>query len=373
MKTKILTLVTLAFLGLSTANAQVGIGTENPHPSAILEVDVTSLTDKKGFLPPRMDNAERDAISSPAPGLTIYNTDANCLQWWNNSYWFDVCGNTPIAGTGGDNVYTTEINNILYRVHVFENSGTFDVIYEGDLPNGEIDYLIVAGGGSGGIAGAHGGGGGGGAGGVIENSTIASVGSYNITIGQGGASVSNNHTPGNNGGDSEAFGETAIGGGAGGSGNQGQATSGGSGGGAGTISTSENGVGATGTTGQGNDGANALAPNGGGGGGAGTAGNSPADISTAATGGDGLSSAITGTPTFYAGGGAGSGPTDSGAGATAISPAIGVGGSGGGGGLGSVDGEDGKGGGGAGGLTNGTPSGRGGNGIVIIRYPLTFP
>jgi hypothetical protein len=53
MKTIIFTLVAYAFLGLSTANAQVGIGTDDPDPSAILEVDVSSLTDKQGFLPPR--------------------------------------------------------------------------------------------------------------------------------------------------------------------------------------------------------------------------------------------------------------------------------------------------------------------------------
>lgn len=164
MTTKILTLVTLFFLGWNTTYAQVGIGTTNPNASAALDVESTT----KGFLPPRMSEAERDQINNPAKGLTIYNTDANCLQWWNNSYWRDACGNTPIVGTGGDNIFTTEINNILYRVHVFENSGTFDIIYEGDIPNGEIDYLIVAGGGSGGIAGPYGGGGGGGAGGFIE-------------------------------------------------------------------------------------------------------------------------------------------------------------------------------------------------------------
>ena len=95
MKTKILTLVTLAFLGLSTAHAQVGIGTTTPDASA--ELDLESTT--KGFLPPRMDNAERDAISSPAPGLTIYNTEVNCLQWYNGTAWYDRCegGLTPGA------------------------------------------------------------------------------------------------------------------------------------------------------------------------------------------------------------------------------------------------------------------------------------
>ena len=89
MKTKIFTLVTLAFLGLSNANAQVKVGT-NPttiHNTAALEVESTT----KGFLPPRMTTTERDLIASPAEGLVIYNTDVNCLQWFNNTGWFDGC------------------------------------------------------------------------------------------------------------------------------------------------------------------------------------------------------------------------------------------------------------------------------------------
>ena len=72
-------------------NAQVGIGTTTPNASAILEVDVSSLTPKKGFLPPRMSTAQRDAISNPAEGLTIYNTDKKCLQFFDGSFWFDAC------------------------------------------------------------------------------------------------------------------------------------------------------------------------------------------------------------------------------------------------------------------------------------------
>ena len=83
--------ILLTFLAWNTANAQVGIGTTTPDASAILEVDVSSLTEKKGFLPPRMSEADREAnITNPAEGLMIYNTDANCLQWWNGSFWHDA-------------------------------------------------------------------------------------------------------------------------------------------------------------------------------------------------------------------------------------------------------------------------------------------
>ncbi len=90
-------MLSLAFLGLSTTYAQgVGIGTTDPHASSILDVEST----EKGFLPPRMNTTARDAINGGVfePGLTIYNTDDNCLQWWNGTDWFDPCD-----GSGGGN------------------------------------------------------------------------------------------------------------------------------------------------------------------------------------------------------------------------------------------------------------------------------
>ena len=49
----------------------VGIGTVTPDASAILDLSATT----KGFLPPRMTETERLAISSPTIGLMVYQTD----------------------------------------------------------------------------------------------------------------------------------------------------------------------------------------------------------------------------------------------------------------------------------------------------------
>jgi hypothetical protein len=56
------------------AFAQIGIGTKTPAPSAALEV--TSSTNNKGILIPRVTATQKNAIASPAEGLLVYQTTA---------------------------------------------------------------------------------------------------------------------------------------------------------------------------------------------------------------------------------------------------------------------------------------------------------
>jgi hypothetical protein len=75
----------LILLFSSVLFAQVGVNTDNsvPDPSAMLDVKSTT----KGFLPPRMTLAERDALVSPAEGLIIYNTTDNKPNYRKNGAW----------------------------------------------------------------------------------------------------------------------------------------------------------------------------------------------------------------------------------------------------------------------------------------------
>jgi hypothetical protein len=61
--------------GNSYLNGSVVIGTTSLDNSAILQANSTT----KGFLPPRMTTAEKNAIASPAAGLMVYDTDLNKL------------------------------------------------------------------------------------------------------------------------------------------------------------------------------------------------------------------------------------------------------------------------------------------------------
>ena len=70
---------------LAADGGSVGIATTSPNASALLDVSSTT----KGFLPPRMTTTQRDAISSPAAGLVIYNTTTSKLQVYTTS-WTDL-------------------------------------------------------------------------------------------------------------------------------------------------------------------------------------------------------------------------------------------------------------------------------------------
>ncbi len=97
MKTKATLFTLLTFMGLSALNAQVKVG-DNPtnvDGSAVLELE----SSEKGFLPPRLTHTQRDAITTPAVGLLIYNTDTKCLQVYDGRFWISACDGMPDVST----------------------------------------------------------------------------------------------------------------------------------------------------------------------------------------------------------------------------------------------------------------------------------
>jgi hypothetical protein len=61
----------------------MGKGAVLPVASAFFEMQSTT----RGFLPPRMTAAQRTAISAPAVGLMVYQTDGGAAEgiWTNKS------------------------------------------------------------------------------------------------------------------------------------------------------------------------------------------------------------------------------------------------------------------------------------------------
>ena len=345
----------------------------------------TTFNDTGSLALPAGTTAQRPG--TPAAGMIRYNTTVSDTEYYDGAAWRSISDSNPEA-TGGT-IVDTDIGGVAYRIHLFTTVGnsTFTV-----TKGGEVEYLIVGGGGSGGND--HGGGGGGG--GLIQGTTTVTPQVYTITVGAGAASapaVRNNTTSrGTNGGTSSAFGVTALGGGGGGGSNGSTSSngrSGGSGGGSSGFGSPR--TPGLGTSGQGNNGGtggnNAPDYQGAGGGGAGAQGANGANPGVNSYGGTGIASSISGNLQFYGGGGGGSSSYQSSNGA------YGSGGAGGGG-HGATNNltpiiplspaksgvpNTGGGGGGANRYAAGGsqhlgpsigPSGSGGSGIVIIRYPL---
>jgi len=70
------------------------IHAQTPDPSAALQIDATD----KGLLPPRLTEAQMDAISSPAEGLIIYCTDCTTkgFRYYDGTQWLELIGQVPV-------------------------------------------------------------------------------------------------------------------------------------------------------------------------------------------------------------------------------------------------------------------------------------
>ena len=329
----------------------------------------------------------------------------------------------PIVATGGT-VSEAFYDGRIYRTHTFTSTGTSSFIVQDLGTDPDVEFLVVGGGGSGGNAVTTNANGGGGGGGILysKKHRLQQNGVISVTVGNGGAGLNFQVDTNGNNGENSAFGNfIAFGGGGGANGRSSGATrdgkAGGSGGGSGWGNTGNEQYNFnTGVTTQrpvdgalsfGNDGGfTSITWTGAGGGGAsetaqlsslhggrGAIGNNSV---AAAWGGFGASFDIQGRPVFYAGGGGGGGNTSErsgegmhgggrGFGTTSSynhteydlsDPPVAVNGSQGGSQSLHARANTGGGGGASSYWSNNTSwgtrtSGRGGSGIVIVRYPIT--
>src|ERR1043166_9013869 len=90
------------------SNGSAGIGTTTPDASSILEMKSTT----QGILIPRMTQAQRNAIPSPATGLMIYQTNNTPgFYYYSGSAWKAVSGTG--ANTSLSNLSSTAVNTNL--------------------------------------------------------------------------------------------------------------------------------------------------------------------------------------------------------------------------------------------------------------------
>ena len=115
MKYSILaTLLLIALAFTTSSNAQVGIGVATANIAASAQLDVTSTT--KGFLPPRMTYAQRNAIVNPGTGLIVYCTNCGTngeMQYYNGTNWMS----TAMGGGMSPNyISTSAISNLTGNI-----------------------------------------------------------------------------------------------------------------------------------------------------------------------------------------------------------------------------------------------------------------
>ena len=108
-----------------SGDGNVGIGTSTPSASSILELSSTS----KGMLLPRMTTTQRDAISSPATGLGIYNTTDNKFNYYNGTNWTAVGVGTNRfihAELSADQTSVTTGTDIVFNTKIVGNGITLN-------------------------------------------------------------------------------------------------------------------------------------------------------------------------------------------------------------------------------------------------------
>lgn len=98
MKLLIFLLFSLPCFAQQTTFSLLKVGDRSPiAPSASLEIKSTT----SGFLLPRMTTTQKNAISSPAAGLTVYDTNLNTLSVYNGASWATAGGASGVGSLDG--------------------------------------------------------------------------------------------------------------------------------------------------------------------------------------------------------------------------------------------------------------------------------
>ncbi|KOP37360.1 hypothetical protein DBB36_00035 [Flavobacterium sp. WLB] len=131
-------LALLAILFTVNMEAQMTIGgKKEPEAFSVLE-----LLNKGGLRLPQMTTAQRNDFAVKGKvageGLTIYNIDTKCVEYWNATRWVSLC-----EGTSQTKISPTPCVNVAADGTGCDQTFTVDDV---DCPNGPFNIAIVAGG-----------------------------------------------------------------------------------------------------------------------------------------------------------------------------------------------------------------------------------
>ncbi|HPS62520.1 MAG TPA: hypothetical protein PLK82_05635 [Bacteroidales bacterium] len=118
----------LAMIVARAAFGQVGINNDGSAPNASAMLDVKSNV--RGFLPPRMTQAERNAIVNPAEGLMVICTDCGAdnpvaMSVYLNGSWWLLTGYCPVPGTPVAGNHISAGNQIIWKWSPIESASRY--------------------------------------------------------------------------------------------------------------------------------------------------------------------------------------------------------------------------------------------------------
>jgi len=126
---KYLLLCLLLFAGSVLFAQNVAINEDGSDPDASAVLDVSSAS--KGMLVPRMTTSQRNAISSPATGLVVFDSDFEAFYFYSGSTWRTM--EAAVSGSSSDDVPASPYTGQLYydtsgeQLYVYGNSGWLEV------------------------------------------------------------------------------------------------------------------------------------------------------------------------------------------------------------------------------------------------------
>ncbi len=122
-------LLSLALLPILLLAQNIGINANGatPNVSAMLDIDVSAITGtKRGLLIPRMTTVERNAITTPATSLLIFNTTTAQFEFFDGTQWRGLLSTATagwgVTGNAGTNsatnfIGTTDAQDLNFRVN----------------------------------------------------------------------------------------------------------------------------------------------------------------------------------------------------------------------------------------------------------------